>query len=112
VEIAGVLTFRGETDRAFELLGEASSAGDPALNEVKTDNYFAPLHQGLNRPRETHVRIRAVQADQRWLCRAGGGGIYRLSGPQAPTRWRARSVCCSAARELSRVARACGRPKA
>jgi tetratricopeptide (TPR) repeat protein len=44
VEIAEVLTFRGETDRAFEALGEAFSVGDPALNELKTDNYFTPLH--------------------------------------------------------------------
>jgi len=44
VEIAEVLTFRGERDRALELLGEAFSVGDPALSEVKTDNYFAPLH--------------------------------------------------------------------
>jgi hypothetical protein len=28
----------------FELLGEAFSVGDPALDELKTDIYFAPLH--------------------------------------------------------------------
>lgn len=51
MEIAEVLTFRGETDRAFELLGAAFSVGDPARDALKSDNYVAPCTAKRATPR-------------------------------------------------------------
>jgi hypothetical protein len=48
--IAYVLTFRGETDRAFEWLDRAVANRDPGLPDIAVEPLFANLH-----------------ADPRWL---------------------------------------------
>ena len=42
--IAYVLAFRGEADRAFEWLEKAVSYNDPGLSEIVVENSFANIH--------------------------------------------------------------------
>jgi tetratricopeptide (TPR) repeat protein len=42
--IAYVLAFRGEADRAFEWLGKAVQYNDPGLSLIPVENLFANIH--------------------------------------------------------------------
>ena len=42
--IAYILAYRGEADRAFEWLDKAVSYGDPGLAEIVTEPLFSNLH--------------------------------------------------------------------
>ena len=42
--IAYVLAFRGEADRAFEWLDKAVQYNDPGLGEIPVQNLFANIH--------------------------------------------------------------------
>jgi TolB-like protein/Tfp pilus assembly protein PilF len=42
--IAYVVAFRGEADRAFEWLGKAAEYKDPGLSEIALENAFAKIH--------------------------------------------------------------------
>ena len=42
--IAYVLAFRGEADRAFEWLDKAVAYNDPGLSEIVVENCFANIH--------------------------------------------------------------------
>jgi hypothetical protein len=42
--IAYVLAFRGDADRAFEWLDKAVEYNDPGLSEIAVENTFSPIH--------------------------------------------------------------------